>query len=357
MKPGGNTLVILTPAFPENESATYWVPSQQLMVKSLKENFPELNIIVLAVQYPHHNSTYSWHNVQVISFDGTHKRKLKRLLLWKNIWQTLKNIRRQHNVIGLLSFWCGEAAFFGSHFGKRHGIKHYSWICGQDARETNKWVKFIRPKANELVAMSSSLVREFHKNHGIKPSHIIPNAIVPELFPSSFPQHRDIDLLAVGSLIPLKQFDVFISTVNRLKQDFPNIKAVVCGSGEEKEKLNLLVNKWQLNNNVIMLEATSQETVFELMQRAKLLLHPSSYEGFSTVCLEALYSGAHVISFSRAMDHDIKNWHIAVTEEDIYKKCLALLQNIHLDHERVLLYNMADSAKMFMTLFDQNSSK
>lgn len=351
MKQEGKTLVIISPAFPANESESYWVPSQQHLAKSIKENFPGLNIIVLTYFYPYQKKEYNWHGINVISLDGM---KTNRLVLFAKIWARLRNINKTYDVIGVISFWCREGAFAAKYFCTRHRLKHVCWICGQDARKGNKYLRWATYKPIELVAISDFISSTFHKNYSVKPAHIIPNAIVPKSFPSSLSQHRDIDLLAVGSLIPLKKFDVFISAVNRLKQDFPDIKAVLCGSGEEKENLNSLVNKWQLKNNITVLEATSQDTVFELMQRTKILLHPSSYEGFSTVCLEALYAGAHVISFTRAMDQDIKNWHIVSTEEEMHTKSLALLHNAHLSHERVLVYDMADSAKMFMKLFDQN---
>src|SRR5580765_7698670 len=105
MKKSNNTLVILTPAFPENESATYWVPSQQIFVKAIKKNFPELHVIVLAFQYPDHVNSYTWNGIPVISFNGMHKRKIQRLLLWRNIWRKLKNIYLENKVIGLFSFW------------------------------------------------------------------------------------------------------------------------------------------------------------------------------------------------------------------------------------------------------------
>ena len=49
------------------------------------------------------------------------------------------------------------------------------------------------------------------------------------------------------------------------------------------------------------------------MQRSRVFLHPSSYEGFSGVCLEAIYAGARVISFTRPMKKDIEGWKVAAS--------------------------------------------
>src|SRR6266498_3157514 len=176
-------LVILSPAFPANESETIWLPPQQLLVKELKSQFPQLNIIVLSFLYPHDKSEYNWHNIKVIPFDGMKKRKLKRLWIWMEIWKRLRQIRKQNNLIGILSFWCGECALVGSWFAKRNKLRHFIWVCGQDARKSNKLVKCIRPKPTELIAISDFLVEEFDKNHRISPAHIIPIATDRKSFP------------------------------------------------------------------------------------------------------------------------------------------------------------------------------
>ena len=177
------TLVVLSPAFPRNESDTVWVPAQQILVKELKNQFPDLKIVVLSFSYPYEETEYDWNGIKVFAFDGMKKRKFKRLSLWLTIWKKLKKIKRENNLIGIFSFWCSECALVGSWFAKLNGVKHYCWICGQDARKSNKLVKWIRPGSEELVAISDFLIDEFYKSHGIKPSHFIPIAIDKKMFP------------------------------------------------------------------------------------------------------------------------------------------------------------------------------
>ncbi|HET6994132.1 MAG TPA: glycosyltransferase [Chitinophagaceae bacterium] len=351
MRKDDKTLVILTPAFPANESETYWIPFMQLMVKSLKKNFPELNIIVLTFQYPGLESTYRWNDVRVISFDGMHKKKFRRILLWRKIWTTLKNIHREHKIIGMFSAWCGECAFIGKYFAKKKSLEHISWICGQDALKTNKWVRFIRPRAKQLAAMSPYLVKEFSKNHGIKPAHIIPNAIDPLIFsPTSHPG-RKIDILGAGSLVALKQYDLFVEVIAAVKKSLPTVRALHCGDGDEKEKIELLIKKLELEENLELLGSKKHEEVIALMQQTKLFLHTSSFEGFGAVCLEALYAGAHVISFHYPLDHPVPHWHVAADKKEMASKALEILKNQNTDHSQVLVYSMDDSAKTLMKLF------
>lgn len=353
MKSNAETLVVLTPAFPKDEADTNWVPSHQLLVKALKDNYSGLNIVVLSFLYPDQNSAYTWNGIRVVSFNGVPRRKWRRLFLWRDIWGELKNIHREKNVIGLLSFWCGETALIGEYFGKLYSIPHRCWISGQDAKKNNKWVKFIRPRPQELVAMSTFLLNTFYENHGIRPRHMIPNAIDRQLFSSGTPPEKDIDILGVGSIEPLKQYHLLAQVVAALQAEIPTIKALHCGDGTDRGNLQLLIKKMGLEDNFGLLGERPHRDVLQLMQRAKVLLHTSSYEGFSTVCLEALYGGAHVISFCDPIDQRVPQWHIVQSVEEMTQKALEILQSPHTEYKPVLLYSMDDIAKSVMKLFQQ----
>ncbi|HEY4149547.1 MAG TPA: glycosyltransferase [Chitinophagaceae bacterium] len=347
-----DTLVVLTPAFPRDESDSTWVPSQQLFVKTLKASFPQLKVVVLSFFYPDHTSTYFWNDAEVIAFDGMRRRKLQRILLWKDTWKKLKALHRENNIQGIFSFWCGECALIGSWFGRRYHIRHRCWICGQDARKTNKLVKFIRPRPVELVAMSAFLADEFYRNHGIRPQYIIHNAIDPQLFPPA-PAERDIDILGVGSLMPLKRYELLVEAVHALQQSLPAIRVIHCGEGEDREKLQALIARYQLENNLSLTGKQSHPDILQLMQRTKVLLHPSSYEGFSTVCLEALYAGAHVVSFCDPVEPHTPHWHIVTTLEEMTRKTLELLQNTGTEYTPVLLHSMDKTVQSVMQLFER----
>ena len=119
------TLIILSPGFPRNEADTTCLPLQQNLVHSIKENYPQTNIIVLAFQYPYFKRCYTWFDTTVISFNGRNKGGIPRLLLRHQIFLALKKINNSNEIIGLLSFWCGECAAIGQAFANKHGLKHF----------------------------------------------------------------------------------------------------------------------------------------------------------------------------------------------------------------------------------------
>jgi glycosyltransferase involved in cell wall biosynthesis len=88
------------------------------------------------------------------------------------------------------------------------------------------------------------------------------------------------------------------------------------------------------------------------MQRSKLFLHTSRYEGCSTVCLEALYAGAQVISFCYPFDHPVPHWHVVSDAEAMIAKAKELLQDPDTSiYTGIVKHSMEESAKAVMELF------
>jgi glycosyltransferase involved in cell wall biosynthesis len=349
------TLVILSPGFPKSEEDSTCVPAQQVFVKNLKQNFPGLNVIVLAFEYPFFSAQYGWNGVTVISFGGRNKGKLFRLINWRRVSITLRRLSKQYQLIGLLSFWMGDCAYIASAFAKRNSLKYFCWILGQDAKSGNKYFKRIKPQGESLIALSDFIAKEFYKNYSIKPAHVVPVGIDPGLFGAA-PAERDIDILGAGSLIPLKQFSILVNTVSTLRNSFPDIKAVICGGGPEQELLNVMIKNLFLENNIELTGELPHASVLALMQRTKVFVHPSAYEGFGVVCPEALHAGAQVVSFVRPMDAEIKNWHFAKSKGDMVNTVHALLEDPAPDCNSVSPYMIVDTCKAMMKLFDYNEA-
>lgn len=344
------TLLILTPGFPSSESDTVCLPMQQNFVLALKKNNPDLNIIILSFQYPYWKKNYQWHDITVISFNGRNKGSFSKFLLRQKLDKTLKEICATNNVIGLLSFWYNECALVGKRFADKHEIKHYSWILGQDAKQTNKYPKQLKPKPDELIALSDFLQDEFEKNHGVRPANVITPGVNMNQF-NHETKGKSIDILGTGSLTPLKQYEIFIEIIAEVKKNLPFIKAGLVGNGPEKDRLQKLIDKYDLQSTITMTGELPYPEVLELMQKTKVFLHPSSYEGFSGVCQEALYAEAQVISFVTPMKKEIKNWHLVNNKEEMIKKTIELLSTVPI-YERTYLFTIEDTAKKMMELFN-----
>jgi glycosyltransferase involved in cell wall biosynthesis len=197
--------------------------------------------------------------------------------------------------------------------------------------------------------MSDFLMETFYKNHSIRPQHLIADGIDAPLFAPVIPV-RDIDILGAGNLVPLKRYHIFINVVSVLAATGVVQKATLCGSGTEEHLLKQQVAGAGLQNIVEFTGLIPHAGVLQYMQRAKVFLHTSEYEGFGNVCIEALYAGAHVISFTRPMRQHIPHWHIVSTVGEMIEKAMDLLQQPATVYSPVLPFDMNDSAKQFIQL-------
>lgn len=344
-----STLVVLSPGFPRNEADTTCLPAQQLLLRGLRALRPNLRLVVLAFQYPFCSAPYRWHGIDVIPLDGRNRGGLRRLLLWRKAERVLGALMREGPIAGLLSFWYGECAFVAHCFAKREGLLHRCWICGQDARARGWLQRRMRPDAAELVALSDFVRQTFFEHQGIRPTSVVPPGIDPQLFGEEAAE-KTIDLLGVGSLIPLKQWPVFLDVVAALKAHHPALCARLVGEGPERHRLQAAIERHGLSDAITLCGALPHPAVLRLMRRSRLLLHPSRYEGFGSVCLEAVAAGMQVISFCRPMDEPIPNWQQASSPGHMLALALTALQRPPLPVPDV--FRAKESAAAFLGLFE-----
>ena len=264
--------------------------------------------------------------------------------------RALQEIYRSRRVIGLISLWMTECALVANRFAKQHRLKHVIWIIGQDAKAGNSYVKRTKPEASQLIAMSDFLKDEFYKNYGIAPEHVMENGINANTFPGLNTGERPVDVFGAGSLIPLKNYRLFIELVAELKQDYPQIRAQIAGGGEERESLQRLIKELDLESNVSLAGPKSHSETLALMNQSKVFLHTSHYEGNSTVLMEALYSGCRVLS-TCALSHKKIDRLIVSTDREVLKQQLLLaLQDYRHADSRVVFNTMNDTARRMVSL-------
>lgn len=351
-----SVLIILSPGFPKDETDTTCLPAFQQFALSLKKLRPAGGIEIITFQYPFEKKNYTWHGIPVKALGGKNKGGILKLYVWFRAYRALQKIKSQQKIDGIVSLWVGECSLIGKYFGTFNNVPHYSWIIGQDAKPNNSYVRFINPKAEVLIAMSDFLKNEYFKNHGKLPFMVAENGINESSFPSFNSGKRNIDLLAVGSLIKLKNHVLFVEIVSEIKKIKPDLKAIIAGSGEEEGNLKTLVKEMGLSGNVHFTGLVSHKEVFDLMNDSKVFLHTSHYEGNSTVLMEALYSGCYTFSTCPLSERDTKNLKLLNRKEDFVVEILELLSK-GLTHERVLFNTMDRSAEKILRLFQGSGDR
>ncbi len=339
-------ILVITPGFPENENDTSCIPAMQEYFTALLSVHSSPKITVVSIHYPYRNKTYGWKGIQVFSCGGGGKYPFKILYLMRAIFYSLKvNKKLKVNIIH--SFWLAEPALIGSILRKIFKVRHICTIMGQDARNVNNYLKFLPLKNIIKVALSENHSNYFRKSTGFKPNYIIPWGINKIKVDEN---KRPIDIIGVGSLIPLKNYKLFIDVVVRLKEDYPSINCILIGEGPDKSELLKEINKRNLSGNITLTGQLPREEVLLKMIKSKILLHSSNYESFGFVILEGLASGCYVVCKNVGIAKEAKKILIINNIEDAFLTIKRIINNKK-DFSPEIPYPITDTVSSYKKLY------
>jgi glycosyltransferase involved in cell wall biosynthesis len=342
-------IVIITPGFPADENDFLTIPPLQEFLKSLTSSFPLLIITVIALHYPYQYKKYGWNGLQIVSMAGKNK-KLTKPLLWYKTINTVKKINKSNPVNVIHSLWLGECAMIGNILSKKFNCKHVCTLMGQDVKSSNKYLRLLNKKKITIVALSKNQANQFFNLTKKSTDEIVEWGI--DDIPVSNSE-RDIDLLAVGSLIPLKNYSLYINLVEKVKQKYPDIKCKLAGAGPEELSLRQLAKENGVEKNIEFKGTLSRTEIFKLMQRSKIFIHPSKFEGSGYVFAEALANGLSIVSFNVGYAQLHPKWFIAEDDENLINITLNLLAS-KLDYSPVNLFPINETVNRYASLYEIN---
>ena len=179
--------------------------------------------------------------------------------------------------------------------GKRFHLPVTATAMGQDVLPSNKWLKKTEIRQLPKIVTLSPFHQQQLLQHTGLTSEMIPWGLPSD---KAVNEEKTIDLIGVGNLIPLKDYACFLAICSHLKKMIPDFKAVIVGTGPEKEKLQDQIRDFELEKNVLLAGQKSYEETQELIRSSKVLLHPSQFESFGMVIIEALATGTMVFARS-----------------------------------------------------------
>jgi glycosyltransferase involved in cell wall biosynthesis len=344
-------LYIFTPGFAANEADTTCVPFLQQFCLSLKNVASDCTIVVFAFQYPFAPGSYQWNGINIIAFGGKNTKGISRIALWLKVILKFRALQKNFHVVGIFSIWLTECALIGKALASWYAIKHYTWIVGQDARATNKYVRWLRPNPKTLVAFSKFISAQMEANFGLLPMHIIRNGVNTQIFAPIKTAGRQINVMGAGSLIPLKNYERFIEIIRRVNLKVPVGQVVIAGDGPEKKNLNSFIAEKQVQGNIELTGNVAHADVLALMNNSRIFLHTSQYDSNATVLHEALCAGCTVISTCPIDPSTATNFFLLKTDDKIVDKIIQLLSTENKDYKSVVLNTMDNSAKQISELF------
>lgn len=139
-------------------------------------------------------------------------------------------------------------------------------------------------------------------------------------------------IICVGRLHEQKGFDLLIDSFSHISEECPKWRIDIFGEGGEKNRLQELISKYNLDDRVFINPPTDR--IYDEYMNSDFLVLSSRYEGFGLVLLEAMSCGIPCLAFncpygpSEIIKDGINGF--LVNNEDIYimgEKMLWMIKN------------------------------
>jgi len=104
-----------------------------------------------------------------------------------------------------------------------------------------------------------------------------------------------LKIVTVTRLVEGKKIELAIQAFSIVAKKYNSAMFEIYGSGPEGEKLNVLINELELQENVKIMGYTADS--FAVFSEAAMSVNPSQHEGFGLSMLESLAAGCPVIAF------------------------------------------------------------
>ncbi len=169
---------------------------------------------------------------------------------------------------------------------------------------TKLFIKLIYGKAKAVVAVSQGVADDLVENISIKRSnlYVIYNPINIEIISKESKkevEHKWLKnkkrpvILSVGRLTKQKDFPTLIKAFAKLREK-KEIKLIILGEGEDREKLEILIKELKLENDINMRGFV--DNPYSYMLNSDVFVLSSIYEGFGNVLVEAMACGTPIVS-------------------------------------------------------------
>lgn len=267
------------------------------------------------------------------AFDKTHDLNLKRLSLssssWgiksltglKFYWRVFSQVRKLIKQYKVTTIHCGRClpeGFIGYIFNKIYNIPYICYIHGEDveaaatSRELSWIVKKVLANATTLICNSQNTASLILNNWQAIPDRTVilnPGCDTERFSPAE--KNDDVKkslgweskqiILTVGRLQERKGQDMLIKAIPVIKQSIPNVLYAIIGDGEEKQKLQTLVETLKIQDNVLFMSEISDEQMIQAYQQCDIFALPNrtvgqDIEGFGMVLVEAQACGKPIIA-------------------------------------------------------------
>lgn len=145
-------------------------------------------------------------------------------------------------------------------------------------------------KSYQVIYCTGSAEAKFLVSIGLKQVQWQSSGIRPHFIKTDLSIENQYDVITVGNLVPVKNFDLFLDTAKLAK----NYRFAIVGTGPLEKTLKARCHQESINN-VFFLGRLDSENLSKTLMASKVFLSTSISEGTPTVILEAMATGRPII--------------------------------------------------------------
>lgn len=151
--------------------------------------------------------------------------------------------------------------------------------------------------ADEITTVSARCKDELQSWYGIKKDiKVVGNGVSTSFFTPHANEIKEPYVLYAGNLHSKKGVPDLIRSAVYIRQEYPDMKFIITGSGLTEMYLRRLVHRLNLDKNVSFVGHLDQTKLLGYYQNATVCVLPSYHEGLPTTLLEAMACGIPTVA-------------------------------------------------------------
>jgi glycosyltransferase involved in cell wall biosynthesis len=156
-----------------------------------------------------------------------------------------------------------------------------------------------------VVTLSESSKQELVRDLGFASERVsvVPPGIDPQYTPGGMKSSTPL-VVAVGRLVPVKQFDMLVDALVQLKDGHPQLEAVIVGEGYRREDLERQIHVARAERWISLPGRIEEADKVDLYRRAWVLASASAREGWGMTITEAAACGTPSVATNVAGHSD-----------------------------------------------------